>query len=846
MGRSRMKRGVTFGSLAAALFLVAVALVPWDAAATAADPTTGAQKADHRGERVLLKFDGTLDGAERSALLERYSLEVEESLDSIGALVVAPAAASGTARGEDMGGGGELSLSSRAAGQPDLDALSREPGVAWAEPDTLFYFDKVPNDPDYVYQWYLPAVGLPTAWDVSTGVPTTIVAVLDTGLANHNEFLGRVVSPHSVIRKPPNQSDVTDLFGHGTAVAAVVAAQGDNGSLISGTAWGVGIMPIHISNDGSAYASDMALAIEYAVDHGADVINISAGSDKRNETVAAGIAYAQAHDVLVVAASGNGSRNDLVQHPAALPGVVAVGSIGESKARSAFSNGGPELDLVAPGEKILTLIPPHPAYPSDPWLEGFVSGTSFATPIVSGVAGLIRSVAPSMSVKRMAELLSYTAADLGPTGWDQGYGDGLVDAGSALVSAVDTTLPEVAFLSPAPGVTVGGDVLVSMEIFDAVGVVRLEIRSNGKPLGSFVPRAPNPGTWDMAKWGPWMVNSMKSPIKFVYDTNGDTHDSLVTIEAKASDAAGNSRTAKVTVRINNRPPLTYTTLTGADRYETAILVSKQAYPSGAPAVCVVKGDDFPDALSAAPLAYAFGGPVILTPSGGLTPAVKAELQRLKPGKVFFIGLPEAVRSSLVDAVGSADIVTIRGKDRYETAALLAAQLKTKLGKVEKIVLASGDRFPDALSVAPMAARQGWPILLTPQAGPLPKVISSQIQALGATSALVVGTYLKPSGISVTSKIGKDRYHTSALVAEYGTSMGLSFAHLALATGENYPDALVAASLLVSDQGLLVLTRSSVLPSYTKSLLTSHRANMARMDFVGLPAGIVSEVKTLLK
>jgi len=277
----------------------------------------------------------------------------------------------------------------------------------------------------------------------------------------------------------------------------------------------------------------------------------------------------------------------------------------------------------------------------------------------------------------------------------------------------------------------------------------------------------------------------------------------------------------------------YTTLTGADRYETAILVSKQAYPSGAPAVALVKGDDFPDALSAAPLAYAFGGPVILTPSGGLTPAVKAELQRLKPGKVFFIGLPESVRPGLVDAVGNAEIVTIRGKDRYETAALLAAELKKKRGTVEKFVLAPGNTFPDALSVAPLAAKKGWPILLTPQAGPLPKVTSTQIQALGVTSALVVGTYVKPAGISVTSKIGKDRYHTSALVAEYGTSMGLSFAHLALATGENYPDALVAGPYLAKGGGVLLLVWSRGLPTTVRDVLVDNRTAVRGVDFVGL-------------
>ncbi|MBU2601947.1 MAG: N-acetylmuramoyl-L-alanine amidase, partial [Actinobacteria bacterium] len=226
-------------------------------------------------------------------------------------------------------------------------------------------------------------------------------------------------------------------------------------------------------------------------------------------------------------------------------------------------------------------------------------------------------------------------------------------------------------------------------------------------------------------------------------------------------------------------------------------------------------------------------PVILTPSGGLTPAVKAELKRLKPGKVFFIGLPETVRPGLVDAVGGAEILTIRGKDRYETAALLAAHLKTKLGTVEKIVLASGDRFPDALSVAPLAARKGWPILLTPQAGPLPTVTSAQIRALGATSALVVGTYVKPSGIQVLSKIGADRYHTSALIAEYGKSMGLSFAHLALATGENYPDGLVAGPYLAKDGGVLLLVWSRGLPTAVKDVLFANRTGVREVDFVGL-------------
>ncbi len=290
----------------------------------------------------------------------------------------------------------------------------------------------------------------------------------------------------------------------------------------------------------------------------------------------------------------------------------------------------------------------------------------------------------------------------------------------------------------------------------------------------------------------------------------------------------------------------FQTMTGADRYETAILVSKKAFPDGAPVVIVVKGDDFPDALAAAPLAYAYGGPVLLTPSSGLTDAVKEELLRLKPGKVFFVGLPPAVRPGIVSTLPDAEIVTVRGRNRYETAAFLAEQLKLKLGKVEKIVLASGDSFPDALSVAPLAAKKGWAILLTPQAGPLPGVTAAQIDALGATFALCVGTYVKPpaSVTQVVSQIGTDRYNTSALVAEFALTRGLSFTRVALATGENYPDALVVGPYLASDGGILLLTMPTGVPTCIREQLSTNKESIETVDLVGLSGVIESALRRL--
>ena len=296
-----------------------------------------------------------------------------------------------------------------------------------------------------------------------------------------------------------------------------------------------------------------------------------------------------------------------------------------------------------------------------------------------------------------------------------------------------------------------------------------------------------------------------------------------------------------------RLPTLYNDFTGADRYETAIMISKKAFPAGAPVVFLVKGDDFPDALAAAPLARAHVGPVVITPSTGLTPAVVAELQRLDPGTVFFVGLAESVKPALEAALPTAQIKTIRGSDRYQTAVLLAEDLRKKLGKIERVVLVPGDKFPDALSVAPLAAKRGWAILLTPQAGPLPKVTADEIKALGVSQCLVVGTWvLPPSTVTdAVFKVGTDRYHTGALVAAYAETMGLSFRHVTLATGDNFPDALVVAPYLVADGGMLLLVQRTALPAPIRDILAANAAEVRVLDFVGLGTTIQPTVKGII-
>ena len=152
----------------------------------------------------------------------------------------------------------------------------------------------------------------------------------------------------------------------------------------------------------------------------------------------------------------------------------------------------------------------------------------------------------------------------------------------------------------------------------------------------------------------------------------------------------------------------YSSLRGADRYETAVKVSQAGYAPGVGAVVLATGEDFPDALSAAPLAAAYDGPVLLTHNATLDEVTTAEITRLTPSKIFLVGLEPAmvaqVKAAFPElAATEGAVVVLAGTDRYDTARLVAAEVKARLGSVTGVVVAPGDSYADALSAAPLAA-----------------------------------------------------------------------------------------------------------------------------------------------
>jgi putative cell wall-binding protein len=283
-------------------------------------------------------------------------------------------------------------------------------------------------------------------------------------------------------------------------------------------------------------------------------------------------------------------------------------------------------------------------------------------------------------------------------------------------------------------------------------------------------------------------------------------------------------------------PRTDHLVAGADRYATAISISKLGFPAGAPALVLAAGDDYAEAVCAAPLAVAYGGPVLLVPPEGISADLSAEIKRLGPSQIFLVAVPRpsTVTKQIQAVLKQATVTRLTGNDRYETAALVAKEVKAKLGTVSKVVIAPSDSFAEGIAVAPLAAAKGWPILLSPQNGDPPKTTTGAITELGATSALLVGTNAELALTDVDREVGSDGYETSALIAEYAVSQGLSFAHTAIATGENFPDGLAAGPYLALDKGILLLAKGEQLPPMTLSLLTANLGAIRTLDFIALP------------
>ena len=418
--RSRTRYRAVLILLFGALLLIGPGMRNAEAGAPSA---TGYDSA-YRSGALLIKFRPHVSAVQSRA---------RQTLARLGAERTGEFSALGVERWQ-VPAGQELALAEK------LNAL---PGVEYAEPDYLIRAHLTPDDRYYSLQWAHTVINSAAAWDLTTGSGAVTVAVIDSGVDLQNaELQGRLTSAYDYVN---NDDDPDDDYWHGTHVAGIIAAAGNNDQGIAGMAWQILIMPMKVLNsEGNGYDSDVAEAIADAVDHGADIVNISLGGVDDSQTLHNAVKYAHNHGVLVVASGGNCGNSSFAQndcdyedqavYPAAYDAeVFAVAATSDYGVVATFSNRGDYIDVAAPGTDIYSMV----LYNSFWW----ASGTSQAAPHVSGLAALLLALDPELTAQEIQTHIEVASVDLGASGWDQDYGAGLIDAYAALERAIELAPP---------------------------------------------------------------------------------------------------------------------------------------------------------------------------------------------------------------------------------------------------------------------------------------------------------------------------------------------------------------------------------------------------------------------
>jgi hypothetical protein len=272
----------------------------------------------------------------------------------------------------------------------------------------------VPNDPDAAHPAYA-ALNLPAAWDLTTGSPEVVIAIVDSGVdPGHPELAGAVAEGYDFVI---DRAGATPVDGHGTGVASVAASRANNGIGGVGACFECRVLPLQVVGaDGIARNVDIAAAIDYAVDHGAAVVNISLIGPNSPPELARAIARARAASVLVVAAAGN-DATDAPQFPAAVPGTISVGASTYDGRRASFSNHGSWVRFAAPECAPTAVLG---------GASGVGCGTSVSAPLVAGIVALMRTRAPYATPDDIEAYLARTARAVPGTSF------GVPDAAAAL------------------------------------------------------------------------------------------------------------------------------------------------------------------------------------------------------------------------------------------------------------------------------------------------------------------------------------------------------------------------------------------------------------------------------
>ncbi|MCX6578733.1 MAG: S8 family peptidase [Candidatus Aminicenantes bacterium] len=301
-----------------------------------------------------------------------------------------------------------------------------------------------------VTDWGLKMLSIPSWWKETRGEGIK-VAILDTGVAYNHPDLSHAVTAMEDFTG--SKCGPADMDGHGTHVAGIIAARKNRQGVVGIAPKAKLLIGKVLGDNGVGSFKALAKGIYWAIEQNADIISLSLQNAGENEAVHDAIKEAIKNDIFVICAAGNkGPQIDSVKYPAKYPETIAVGAIDRRLKVAHYSSRGDQVDIVAPGEEILSTYPPK--------IYAVLSGTSMAAPFVSGIAALLiakhRKLGGETPIKTQADLLEHlrrTAIDIGSAGLDPLSGFGLINPEDLLEYEEDLRLPE--FMEPIISATQG-------------------------------------------------------------------------------------------------------------------------------------------------------------------------------------------------------------------------------------------------------------------------------------------------------------------------------------------------------------------------------------------------------
>ncbi len=447
-------------------------------------------------------------------------------------------------------------------------------------------------------------------------------------------------------------------------------------------------------------------------------------------------------------------------------------------------------------------------------------------------------LAPDIQVYDLGRTVRYAVTDDADAQSDPATDGSYIvwtDSRSASVSGLDVWFK--GYDTVAPVTT--SDVLPSYD-----GTATISLAATDGPFGSGIDK-----TWYKVDYqGAWYADPFEV-----------TRPGHHTLHYKSYDKVGNLEEYNVKYFDVVSVDTVYTEIEGDDRYETAVVTSQNAFPKGAQCVVIATGENWPDALGGAALAKAKGASILLTTARALPSYVIDEIERLGATEAIVLGgegvVSGGVYSALEELLGESNVDRIGGDDRYETADLVARATREAMGySPYKVLVATGANFPDALGASPLAALGPWPLVLAPPNSGLTEGTKTTIEDIGCGYGVVLGGegVVSPAVVadlealfgkgSVQRLAGANRYETSIECAKFGISHGLMWDGVALATGENFPDALAGGILQGRAGSVLLLTPHDSLHPAVASELEKQRDWIGNVTFLGGDAAVSADVR----